>query len=239
MFKDKNKNKQKDEAMDKGIDIGALQAELNVLREEMSKKDEAQDKLLRLQAEFDNFRKRSIRERQEFVKYANEGLIIDLVGMLDNFERSIKAADQKQDFRLLHQGVDMISRQLHKLLEEKGLKKIISKGERFDPSKHEAMEVVESDDAEEGCILEEFQPGYMLNDRVIRPAMVKVAKPRHEEPVVDAKDPEIDEAEDQAQDEDNGKDKVQQQDKEETDKKQEDQQGPNPESQDSEQGKTD
>jgi len=176
MFKDKNKNKQEDKANDKEADLGALEAELKVLREELSKKDDSQDRLLRLQAEFDNFRKRSIKERQEFIKYANEGLIIELVGMLDNFERSIKAADQRQDFKLLHQGVDMISKQLHKLLEEKGLRKINSIGEKFDPNKHEAIEAAVSDEAEEGSILEEFQPGYILNNRVIRPAMVKVAK---------------------------------------------------------------
>jgi|GEM_PF-306080 len=176
MFKDKNKNKQEDNLKEKEVDTGVLEAELKVLREELSKKDDCQDRLLRLQAEFDNFRKRSIKERQEFIKYANEGLIIELVGMLDNFQRSIKAADLKQDFKLLHQGVDMISKQLHKLLEEKGLRRINSKGEKFDPNKHEAIEAVVSDEAEEGCILEEFQPGYILNDRVIRPAMVKVAK---------------------------------------------------------------
>jgi molecular chaperone GrpE len=184
MFKDKNKNKAEEKLQDKTPDINVLEAELKVLRDELAKKDDNQDKLLRLQAEFDNFRKRSIKERQEFIKYANEGLIIELVGMLDNFERSIKAADQKQDFKLLHQGVDMISKQLHKLLEEKGLKKISSMGEKFDPNKHEAMEAVVSDEAEEGQILEEFQPGYTLNERVIRPAMVKVAKSKEETPEV-------------------------------------------------------
>ncbi len=112
----------KNKAKNKKQDIKDLEAELKVLREELAKKDDYQDVALRLQAEFDNFRKRSAKERQEFIKYANEGLILELVGILDNFERSIKAADQKQDFKLLHQGVDMISKQLHKLLQEKGLK---------------------------------------------------------------------------------------------------------------------
>jgi len=157
-------------------DIKALEAELKVLREELSKKDDYQDNFLRLQAEFDNFRKRSAKERQEFIKYANESMVLELIGMLDNFERSIKAADEKQDFKLLHQGVDMISKELHKLLSEKGLKKIVAIGEKFDPHKHEAFEVVESEDGEEGDIVEEFQPGYLLNDRIIRPAKVKVIK---------------------------------------------------------------
>jgi molecular chaperone GrpE len=187
MFKDRHKNKNREEqesAAEKPADIKQLEAELQILREELSKKDNCQDMLLRLQADFDNFRKRSAKERQEFIKYANEALIFELVGMLDNFERSIKAADQKQDFKLLHQGVDMISKQLHKLLEEKGLRRIGSQGEKFDPSRHEAIEAVETDEVEDGCILEEFQPGYMLNDRVIRPAMVKVAKGKKEEPEV-------------------------------------------------------
>ncbi|MFA5068997.1 MAG: nucleotide exchange factor GrpE [Candidatus Omnitrophota bacterium] len=181
IFKDKNKDKEQEKEMpreqaDSASGTGDAGAEIKVLREELSKKDACQDRLLRLQAEFDNFRKRSARERQEFIKYANESLIIELVGMLDNFERSIKAADSKQDFKLLHQGVDIISKQLHKLLEEKGLKRINSLGERFDPGRHDAIEAVEAPDADEGAILEEFQPGYMLNDKVIRPAMVKVAK---------------------------------------------------------------
>jgi molecular chaperone GrpE len=196
MFKDKNKDRdkdrQEDKAKDKETGEAMLEAELKVLRDELAKKDDCHDRLLRLQAEFDNFRKRSIRERQEFIKYANEGLILELVGMLDNFQRSIKSADLKQDFKLLHSGVDMISRQLHKLLEEKGLKKIDSIGQRFDPNKHEAIEAVVSDKAQEGCILEEFQPGYILNDRVIRPAMVKVAKTLEtvEEEVKDKKEEE-------------------------------------------------
>jgi len=166
----------KEKTKNKKPDLKALLAELKVLREELSKKDDYQDNFLRLQAEFDNFRKRSAKERQEFIKYANESMVLELIGMLDNFERSIKAADEKQDFKLLHQGVDMISKELHKLLSEKGLKRIMSVGEKFDPHKHEAFEVVESEEAEDGEILEEFQAGYMLNDRIIRAAKVKVVK---------------------------------------------------------------
>ena len=166
----------KNKVKNKKQDTKDLEAELTVLREELAKRDNYQDIALRLQAEFDNFRKRSAKERLEFIKYANEGLILELVGILDNLERSIKAAYQKHDFKVLHQGVEMTSKQLQKLLEEKGLKKIKCVGEKFDPVKHEAIEVVESDEAEEGDILDELQPGYMLNDHVLRPAMVKVIK---------------------------------------------------------------
>ncbi|MFC1808489.1 nucleotide exchange factor GrpE, partial [Candidatus Omnitrophota bacterium] len=99
-----------------------------------------------------------------------------------------KSADKKKDFDLLHQGVDMISKQLHKLLEEKGLKRIDCVGEKFNPHEHDAIEVVEEDIDDEDKITEEFQPGYKLNDRVIRPSKVKVTKkkePKEEEKVED------------------------------------------------------
>ena len=136
--------------------------------------EELWDKHVRLQAEFDNYKKRSLRERGDFVKFANEGLIIELLSILDNFERGIKSAEQKKDYDLLHQGVDMISKQLHSLLETKGLSRIKSKGQKFDPHQHEAVEVVDGDD--EGLIIEELQPGYFLSGRILRPARVKVIK---------------------------------------------------------------
>ena len=132
------------------------------------------DKHIRLQAEFDNYKKRSLWERGDFVKFANEGLIIELLSILDNFERGIKSAEQKKDYDLLHQGVDMISKQLHSLLETKGLSRIKSTGQKFDPHQHEAVEVVDGDD--EGLIIEELQPGYFLSGRILRPARVKVIK---------------------------------------------------------------
>ncbi|MBN1406012.1 MAG: nucleotide exchange factor GrpE [Candidatus Omnitrophica bacterium] len=145
-------------------------------REPEPVKEDYYDKYLRLQAEFDNFKKRTFKEKLEFVKFANEGLMLELVSILDDFERGIKSAEQKKDFALLHQGVDMISKQLHRLLEEKGLKKIKSAGEKFNPDEHEAIETVEDSKKEDGIITEELQPGYFLNGRIIRPARVKVVK---------------------------------------------------------------
>ncbi len=183
--------KEKEKTKSKKQSVKDLEAEVAVLREEIAKKDDYHDTALRLQAEFDNFRKRSAKEKMEFVKYANESLILELVGILDNFERSIKAADQKKDFNLLHQGVDMISKQLHKLLEEKGLKKIKCAGEKFDPVRHEAIEVVETESADEDeTVSEELQAGYMLNEKVIRPAMVKVARLKQDTQPQDAEEPE-------------------------------------------------
>jgi len=138
------------------------------------------DKYVRLQAEFDNYRKRSFKERADFIKFANEGLIIELLGILDNFGRGIKSAEQKKDYGLLHQGVDMILKQLHSLLETKGLSRIKSLGQKFNPHQHEAVEVIEEDGVEEEVVTDELQPGYMLGGRVIRPAMVKVVKKTEE-----------------------------------------------------------
>ncbi|MBU0694479.1 MAG: nucleotide exchange factor GrpE [Candidatus Omnitrophica bacterium] len=140
------------------------------------------DKHLRFQAEFDNYKKRSLKEKAEFIKFANEGLILELLSILDNFERGIKSTEQKKDFNLLHQGVEMISLQLHSLLNAKGLNKIKSVGEKFNPHQHEAIEVVASEDIgiEEDIVIEEMQAGYMLDGRVIRPAKVKVCKKAEE-----------------------------------------------------------
>ena len=134
------------------------------------------DKYLRLQAEFDNYRKRSFKERAEFIKFANEGLIIELLSILDGFERGVKSAEHKKDYELLHQGVDMILKQLHSLLETKGLSRIKCLGQKFDPHQHEAMEVIDGEDVEEETVVDELQPGYLFEGRIIRPAKVKVAR---------------------------------------------------------------
>jgi molecular chaperone GrpE len=175
MKKKDNKHQEEDQALEPKL------KEKPTLSVDSQKKEEKSyealwDKYLRMQAEFDNYKKRSYREKLEFVKYANEGLILELLEILDNFERGIKAADQKKDFSLLHQGVDMISRQLHSLLESKGLKRIKAMGEKFDPHQHEAIEVIEAEDAEDDKITEELQAGYLLNGRIVRLAKVKVVK---------------------------------------------------------------
>jgi molecular chaperone GrpE len=142
--------------------------------------EELWDRHLRLQADYDNYRKRSFKEKAEFIRYANESLIMELISILDNFELGIKAAEKKHSFDLLHQGVDMISKQLHSLLEGKGLKRIKAVGEKFDPHFHEPLDVVEDETVQEDTVCEELQPGYILNERVIRPAKVKVARGKQE-----------------------------------------------------------
>jgi molecular chaperone GrpE len=137
---------------------------------------ELQDRLLRLGAEFENYRKRVQREREDLIKYAGELFILELLHIVDNFERAFQAADKTQDFKVLHQGVEMILKDVENFLKEKGVKKIVTVGSQFDPHKHEAIENVVCADKAEGMVVEELQTGYELNGKVIRPAKVKIAK---------------------------------------------------------------
>jgi len=137
--------------------------------------EEYKNRLLRSQADFDNFRRRTQREKEELVKFASAELIIRLLPVLDNFERAIAAAKSSGDFEALAKGVDMIHRQLLQVLEQEGLKPMETVGQPFNPEFHEAVMRVESGEYEEGTVVEELQRGYMLKDRVIRPAMVKVS----------------------------------------------------------------
>ena len=134
------------------------------------------DKLLRLHAEFDNFKKRALKEKEQFLKFANEGLIYELINILDNFERAFESANKMTDFKSLHQGVEMILKQLHQLLEKSGVQKIECLGKAFNPVQQEAIAHVETDKYPENTVVEEVQKGYFLEDRVIRPAVVKVSK---------------------------------------------------------------
>lgn len=150
--------------------------EAEELRKKAAERDEYHDKWMRTLAEYDNARKRMEKDRVNHIKYANEDLILELLGILDNLERGIKSAEVKKDFDLLHQGVEMTEKQLHDLLAEKGLKKVKCVGEKFDPFKCEALEVVAGPADKDGMVTEELQAGYELNGRIIRPAKVKVVK---------------------------------------------------------------
>ena len=134
------------------------------------------DQLLRLRAEFENFRKRMEKEKTEFLRYANEQLIFALLPVMDNFGRAISSAKENQNVEAVLEGVSMIEKGLTDVLTKFGVKQIKSVGEKFDPHRHEAIGVVESKEHPEDTVVEELQKGYLLNDRLIRPAVVKVAK---------------------------------------------------------------
>ena len=156
--------------------------ETALLKEQIQKleaeKAEMKDQFLRKAADFDNFRKRLIRDKEDAVAFANTSLLTDLIDVLDDFERAEEAAKKSQDFDALANGVDLIEKQLASLLEKKwGLQKYVPLNEAFDPEKHEALMMTESPDVEEATVAEVFQKGYILHGRVIRHAKVKVSMP--------------------------------------------------------------
>jgi len=135
------------------------------------------EQYVRLYAEFENARKRMDREKQEFVRYANEELIVEFLGILDDLERSVEAAKTKhEDYEAFVKGIEMVMTHIHDMLNKNGVKPMELKGKMFDPHSHEVLMQEEHEDLDEGVIIEEFQKGYCLGERVVRTAKVKVAK---------------------------------------------------------------
>ena len=137
------------------------------------------DRLARLQAEFDNARKRAVREQQDFREYAATDVIKNFLPVLDSFERALKVAGESgsnsnsNEFR---NGIDLIYRQFQDALQKSGVQPIIAVGQPFDPRIHEAVEMVDTTGVPDHHVLEELQRGYKLKDRLLRPSMVKVAR---------------------------------------------------------------
>jgi molecular chaperone GrpE len=158
---------------DKGKIIKIKESEYQALIKEAA---DYKDKWVRLYAEFENVRKRLEREKSEFIKYANEGLLSEFLNILDDLERTVHAANSKhQDYEGFLKGVEMVMAHVYDLLKKNSVKPIEALGKKFDPHCHEALMQQETAENEEGIILEEFQKGYYLGDRVIRTAKVKVA----------------------------------------------------------------
>jgi len=152
----------------------AAPAESDALGKLKAERDTLLDRLARSQAEFENARKRAAREQQEFREYALADALKTLLPTLDSFERALKVgANETSEF---HSGVELIYKQLQDALTKLGLRPIPAKGEPFDPRLHEAIEMVDTADAPDHQVLEELQHGYKLKDRLLRPAMVRVAR---------------------------------------------------------------
>jgi len=152
------------------VDAGAM-PEIEKLRAE---RDGLLDRLARLQAEFDNARKRAVREQQEFREFAAADVIKATLPILDSFERALKAADgESGDFR---NGIELIYRQFQDALQKIGVQVIPAVGQVFDPRVHEAIEMVDTTEVEDHHVLDELQRGYKYKDRLLRPAMVRVAR---------------------------------------------------------------
>jgi molecular chaperone GrpE len=152
--------------------------QLRELKERAAKADDHWDRLLRATADFDNFKKRAAREKQEAIRYANEGLLEKLVPVLDNFEMALAAAQTSpaEAGQSLQAGVAMIHQQLRNALTEVGLEEVDASGQAFDPNWHEAVAQKETTEAPEGQVIQQLRKGYKLRDRLLRPAGVIVAK---------------------------------------------------------------
>lgn len=138
-----------------------------------AERDTAVDRLARMQAEFDNARKRAAKEQQDFRDFALTDTIKTMLPVVDNFERALQSKSEPADFRA---GVELIYKQLRDVLTKLGVQPIDAKGQQFDPRFHEAVEMVDTPDAADHEVLEEWQRGYKYKDRLLRPAMVKVAR---------------------------------------------------------------
>lgn len=138
--------------------------------------NEHEQRILRLQADFDNFRRRARNEKEELQKFAALNFVEQLLPIADNFERAISSSQLTKDFDSLSKGIEMINTQLFQLMEKEGIEEIKAVGQPFDPEFHQAVMQVESEEHEEGTVVEELQKGYLYNGRIIRPAMVKVSK---------------------------------------------------------------
>ena len=150
----------------------AAEPDLEELKRQLQDK---QDRLLRALAETENLRRRAQRDREDYVKYANETLLRDLIPVLDNFDRALAAARSAGESGTVVSGVELIQRELVRVLERAGLTRYSAVGERFDPTRHEAIARVVSAERPPDTVVTETAAGYLLNGRVLRPAMVAVA----------------------------------------------------------------
>ncbi len=154
-------------------DLSGLQKELDTLRADA---DQSRDLYLRTLADFDNYRKRQREETLRQMNIVREDLVGKLLPVVDNFQRAIESAEAGHSYDALVEGVTLTLRQLMELLEKEGLAPIEAVGRQFDPELHEAVMSVETDEYPENTIVEEFERGYTLNGKVLRPSRVKVAR---------------------------------------------------------------
>ena len=138
--------------------------------------EKVKNDLLYLQAEFENYKRKAIKERSDLIKFGSEHLVRDLLGVLDIFNMALNSEVTAENFEQFHQGVIMTSKELENCLERFGVRKLSAQGNAFDPSLHEALSSEESNEVEPGHVLRVFKDAYKMHDRIIRPAQVVVAK---------------------------------------------------------------
>jgi molecular chaperone GrpE len=155
---------------------GEVEALKIKLEETEKEAKENYDRFLRMAADLENFKKRAAKEKEDYLKFANEDLIKAILPFVDNLERAVSHAEKVEDTGVMIEGVRLTIQQIHRGLNKFGLSSFESVGKPFDPAVHEAMLAVETDQHEPNQVLEEFQKGYLLNDRLLRPATVSVSK---------------------------------------------------------------
>jgi molecular chaperone GrpE len=165
--------KHKKEKNDKGHDLDDLKKRLEEKEKEAK---ENLDRLLRVAADLENYKKRASREKEDWTKFANEDLIKSILPFIDNLERAVDHAEKVTDTGVLIEGIKLTLQQIHQALNRFGLTSFESVGKPFDPARHEAMLVVETNQHEPDQVVDEFQRGYLLNERLLRPATVSVSK---------------------------------------------------------------
>ena len=150
-----------------------LQSEL---KEKTNEVEQLKDQVLRIRADFENTKKRLEKRTEEFVKFANEALILEFLQVCDDLDRAVDSLDLEHDLNKVQDGIQMVSKRFHKILSSNGVEPIETKGCHFDPNLHEAVGEVITSDVPEGAIADELQKGYKLNGRLARPSRVRIAK---------------------------------------------------------------
>ncbi len=179
----KNKEFKETENQEESVseEISAESSELDETPDDLIEKERSlaksmEERFLRVNAEFENYKKRNARENTERFKYFNLDLIKELLPSLDNLERAIThAKSENKDFESMIEGLEMVNKMTHEVFEKFGVSRVNTVGEVFDPNIHQAVGVVESDSVPENHVVEECLGGYLLHDRIIRPAMVRVS----------------------------------------------------------------
>lgn len=172
-----------EEIEEEEVEVEVEQVEEVILTEEQVKIEaletemkELKDRLIRIQADYDNFRRRTKQEKEAAAKYKAQNLIEEIIPAVDNFDRALGVKAESEEAKAILQGMEMVYRQLADALKNEGLEVIESVGQSFDPHFHQAVIQVETDEFESNHVVEELQKGYKLRDRVLRPAMVKVSE---------------------------------------------------------------
>jgi molecular chaperone GrpE len=152
------------------------QKELEDLKEKAQERDEFESRWLKVHAEYENTRKRLEKEKITHVKFANESIVSQLFPIVDNFDMALEAMVNAKDKAAVMDGIKLVQKEFHRILEDNGVERIETEGKEFDPNVHEAVAAVETNEHPDGAIIEEVRSGYLLNGRLLRPAQVRVVK---------------------------------------------------------------